>query len=104
MTRTAGSLDIGFHWFTGQGDVRRFHLPTTHTYGGRMNTRRRLALSVLALSLFATGRASAQAAPTEPLKVIRIGVATGGVGSNPIRHGGTTTALAYTDGAFEAAF
>ncbi|MDD2547670.1 MAG: nitrate ABC transporter substrate-binding protein, partial [Burkholderiaceae bacterium] len=37
----------------------------------------------------------------EPLKVIRIGVATGGVGSDPVRHGGTITALAYTEGAVE---
>ena len=27
--------------------------------------------------------------------------ATGGVGSNPVRHGGTTTALAYSDSALE---
>lgn len=67
-----------------------------------MHPRHRLALFPLALSLFALGTVTAQAA--EPLKVIRIGVATGGVGSNPIRHGGTTTALAYTDGAFEEEF
>ncbi|MDD2547009.1 MAG: ABC transporter substrate-binding protein [Burkholderiaceae bacterium] len=40
----------------------------------------------------------------EPLKVIRIGVATGGVGSDPVRHGGTITALAYTEGAVEQEF
>lgn len=64
--------------------------------------RTQLAAMVLAAS-WATG-ALAQQRPAEPLKTIRIGVATGGVGSNPIRHGGTTTALAYTDGAFEEAF
>ena len=68
-----------------------------------MNPRHRLGLLALAFTLSATGLAQAQT-PPESLKVIRIGVATGGVGSNPIRHGGTTTALAYTDGAFEEAF
>jgi sulfonate transport system substrate-binding protein len=68
-----------------------------------MNPRQRLGLLALAFTLSATGLAQAQTAP-EPLKLIRIGVATGGVGSNPIRHGGTTTALAYTDGAFEDEF
>lgn len=68
-----------------------------------MNPRQRLGLLALAFTLSTTGLAQAQTAP-EPLKVIRIGVATGGVGSNPIRHGGTTTALAYTDGAFEDEF
>ena len=67
-----------------------------------MNPRHRLGLFALALSFFSIGPAAAQT--VEPLKVIRIGVATGGVGSNPIRHGGTTTALAYTDGAFEEEF
>lgn len=56
-----------------------------------------LALSLLPL-------ASVQAQPAEPLKVIRLGVATGGVGSNPIRHGGSPTALAYTDGVLEEEF
>lgn len=71
-----------------------------------MNTRRRLVLSAipaLLIALSTAGLAQAQNA-SEPLKVIRIGVATGGVGSNPIRHGGTTTALAYSDGAFEEEF
>ena len=71
-----------------------------------MNHRRRRTLSTLsalALTLSVSVLAQAQSTP-EPLKVIRIGVATGGVGSNPIRHGGTTTALAYTDGAFEDEF
>ncbi|RYF78353.1 MAG: nitrate ABC transporter substrate-binding protein, partial [Comamonadaceae bacterium] len=45
------------------------------------------------------GTTAAQA--QEPLKVIRIGIATGGVGSDPTRHGGTSAALAYTDGALE---
>ncbi len=40
----------------------------------------------------------------EPLKLIRIGIATGGVGSDPVRHGGTSAALAYTDGALEEEF
>lgn len=67
-----------------------------------MNPRQRLGLLALAFTLSAIGPVQAQTA--EPLKVIRIGVATGGVGSNPIRHGGTTAALAYTDGAFEEEF
>lgn len=67
-----------------------------------MNPRHRLGLLALAFTLSTIGPVQAQTA--EPLKVIRIGVATGGVGSNPIRHGGTTTALAYTEGAFEEAF
>lgn len=67
-----------------------------------MNPRQRLGLLALAFTLSAAGPLQAQNA--ESLKTIRIGVATGGVGSNPVRHGGTTTALAYTDGAFEEAF
>ena len=67
-----------------------------------MNSRQRLGLLALAFTLSVVGPAKAQTA--EPLKTIRIGIATGGVGSNPIRHGGTTTALAYTDGALEEAF
>ncbi|PIF27217.1 sulfonate transport system substrate-binding protein [Acidovorax sp. 56] len=44
-------------------------------------------------------------APAQPtLQTIRIGVATGGVGSDPVRHGGTSAALAYTDGAVEEEF
>jgi sulfonate transport system substrate-binding protein len=62
----------------------------------------RFALPALALALSVTGTALAQ--NTEPLKTIRIGVATGGVGTNPIRHGGTTTAQAYTDGVLEEEF
>ena len=69
------------------------------------NTTRRKALTAagaaLALGLWA-GSAAAQTA--EPLKVVRIGVATGGVGSDPVRHGGTSAALAYTDGALEEEF
>ena len=61
-----------------------------------------LWLAALSLSLSAVAPAQAQA--PEPLKVIRIGVATGGVGSNPVRHGGTSTALAYTDGVLEEEF
>ena len=57
--------------------------------------------AALCLGLWAAG-AAAQA--TEPLKVIRIGIATGGVGSDPVRHGGTSAALAYTDGALEEEF
>ncbi|MDO9605073.1 ABC transporter substrate-binding protein [Hydrogenophaga sp.] len=67
-----------------------------------MHPRHRLGLLALAITLSTVGPLRAQT--PEPLKVIRIGVATGGVGSNPIRHGGTTTALAYTDGAFEEEF
>jgi sulfonate transport system substrate-binding protein len=67
-----------------------------------MNPRQRLGLLALAFSLSVIGPVRAQTA--EPLKLIRIGVATGGVGSNPVRHGGTTTALAYTDGALEEEF
>ena len=44
----------------------------------------------------------AQAA--EALKVIRIGVATGGVGSAPVRHGGTSLALTYSQGVLEQEF
>ena len=58
--------------------------------------------AALALSLLPP--ASVQAQPAEPLKLIRLGVATGGVGSNPIRYGGNTTALAYTDGVLEEEF
>ena len=69
------------------------------------NTTRRKALTAagaaLALGLWA-GSAAAQTA--EPLKAGRIGVATGGVGSDPVRHGGTSAALAYTDGALEEEF
>ena len=63
---------------------------------------RTLAFVAAVLPLFNPGASGAQT--SDPLKVIRIGVATGGVGSDPIRNGGTTTALAYTDGAFEEAF
>ena len=42
-------------------------------------------LSSAALSLAQAGPAAAQT--SEPLKTIRIGIATGGVGSNPVRHG-----------------
>lgn len=43
--------------------------------------------------------------PAQPaLQTIRIGVATGGVGSDPVRHGGTSAALTYTDGALEEEF
>jgi sulfonate transport system substrate-binding protein len=59
------------------------------------------ALATLALAITAL---SATAQNTEPLKAVRIGVATGGVGSNPIRHGGTSVALAYTDGVLEEEF
>ncbi len=55
----------------------------------------------MALGLWA-GSAAAQKA--DLLKVVRIGVATGGVGSDPVRHGGTSAALAYTDGALEEEF
>lgn len=57
-----------------------------------------------ALSISLLPLAPVQAQVPEPLKTIRIGVATGGVGSSPIRHGGTTTALAYTDGVLEEEF
>jgi sulfonate transport system substrate-binding protein len=60
------------------------------------------AILAAALSLAQAGPAAAQT--SEPLKTIRIGIATGGVGSNPVRHGGTTTALAYSDGALEEEF
>ena len=59
------------------------------------------ASAAVALGLWA-GSAAAQA--QDPLKVIRIGIATGGVGSDPVRHGGTSAALAYTDGALEEEF
>lgn len=61
-------------------------------------------LWLAALSLSFGTATPAQAQAPEPLKVIRIGVATGGVGSNPVRHGGTSTALAYTDGVLEEEF
>lgn len=63
---------------------------------------KRIWAAALALSLLPL--AAVQAQPSEPLKVIRLGVATGGVGSNPIRYGGSTTALAYTDGVLEEEF
>ena len=55
-----------------------------------------------AWALAGGGLAAVQA--QESLKVIRIGIATGGVGSDPIRHGGTSAALTYTDGALEEEF
>jgi len=64
---------------------------------------RRIAHWALALGLFGAALAQAQDAKTEEPSVIRIGVATGGVG-NPIRHGGTSTALAYADKAIEEEF
>ena len=71
----------------------------------RWNTALRRAAAAagtaMALGLW-VGSAAAQA--PEPLKVIRIGIATGGVGSDPVRHGGTSAALAYTDGALEEEF
>lgn len=63
---------------------------------------KRIWTAALALSLLPL--AAVQAQSPEPLKVIRLGVATGGVGSHPIRHGGTSTALAYTDGVLEQEF
>ena len=58
-----------------------------------------------ALSLL-SGLAQAQAPAQNPAQpqVIRIGFAQGGVGSNPIRIGGSSLALAYTDGAVEEEF
>ncbi|MEY5097361.1 MAG: hypothetical protein RJA36_80 [Pseudomonadota bacterium] len=67
-----------------------------------MRNWKRLLAAALSLSLLPLAPVQAQA--PEPLKTIRIGVATGGVGSNPIRHGGTTAALAYTDGVLEEEF
>jgi sulfonate transport system substrate-binding protein len=64
---------------------------------------RRITLWALAWGLLGAAVAQAQDAKTEAPAVIRIGVATGGVG-NPIRHGGTSTALAYTDKAIEEEF
>lgn len=55
-----------------------------------------------ACGLFGAGAAAVHA--QQPLTVIRIGIATGGVGSDPVRHGGTSAALAYTDGALEEEF
>lgn len=71
--------------------------------------RRRAALAGIALCAAAAAAtpawAQAQAQPGEPLlQVIRIGIATGGVGSDPVRHGGTSAALAYTDGGLEEEF
>ncbi len=64
---------------------------------------RRIAHWALALGLLGASVAQAQDAKSEVPTVIRIGVATGGVG-NPIRHGGTSTALVYTDKAIEEEF
>ena len=64
---------------------------------------RRIALWTLALGLLGTAFVQAQEVKTDAPAVIRIGVATGGVG-NPIRHGGTSTALAYADKAIEEEF
>ncbi len=61
-------------------------------------------LSITALAWGVTSLLPLQAQSAEPLKTIRIGIATGGVGSNPVRHGGTSTALAYTDGVLEQEF
>lgn len=63
---------------------------------------KRIWATALALSLLPLTAVQAQA--PAPLKVIRIGVASGGVGSHPIRYGGNTTALAYTDGVLEQEF
>ena len=64
---------------------------------------RRIGLWALALGLLGTAFVQAQEVKTDAPAVIRIGVATGGVG-NPIRHGGTSTALAYADKAIEEEF
>ena len=64
---------------------------------------RRMGLWALALGLLGTAFVQAQEVKTDAPAVIRIGVATGGVG-NPIRHGGTSTALAYADKAIEEEF
>ena len=64
---------------------------------------RRFAQWTLVLGLLGAALAQAQSAQSEAPAVIRIGVATGGVG-NPIRHGGTSTALAYADKAIEEEF
>lgn len=63
-----------------------------------------IGILAAALSLVLTQAGPVAAQTVEPLRTIRIGVATGGVGSNPVRHGGTTTALAYSDGALEEEF
>jgi len=63
------------------------------------------SLALAALALFAAIALPARAQqPPEPLTLIRIGVATGGVGSNPVRHGGTSASLAYTHGDIEEEF
>ncbi|PUE35850.1 ABC transporter substrate-binding protein [Limnohabitans sp. Jir72] len=64
---------------------------------------RRIAHWALAWGLLGGALAQAQDIKTEAPAVIRIGVATVGVG-NPIRHGGTSTALAYADKAIEDEF
>jgi len=64
---------------------------------------RRIAQWALILGLLGATVVQAQEAKPEWPAVIRIGVATGGVG-NPIRHGGTSAALAYTDKAIEEEF
>lgn len=65
---------------------------------------RRAAAAAVAATALGLWLGSAAAQAPEPLKVIRIGVATGGVGSDPVRHGGTSAALAYTDGGLEEEF
>nr|WP_137748030.1 ABC transporter substrate-binding protein [Acidovorax sp. NB1] len=65
---------------------------------------RRAAAAAGAAMVWGLSMGGAAAQTPEPLKVIRIGIATGGVGSDPVRHGGTSAALAYTDGALEEEF
>lgn len=72
----------------------------SHTTHRTQGLSRRAA--ILALTAAAWGMSWVQAA--EPLQTIRIGIASAGVGSNPIRHGGNTVALAYTDGVLEEEF
>lgn len=61
-------------------------------------------ISAMGWALTVTLASHAHGQAQQPLSVIRIGVATGGVGSDPVRHGGSSTALAYTDGAIEEEF
>ena len=60
--------------------------------------------AILALTAAAWGVCMGRAQAAEPLKTIRIGIASGGVGSQPVRHGGSTVSLAYTDGVLEDEF
>lgn len=69
-----------------------------------MNRRLALQSAALLASPTALTATAATASGGPPPAVLRFGIATGGVGSNPVRHGGSTTALVRAAGELERAF